>query len=133
MTETTPTESKPSSTDDTATVSTPTAAPTAPKPKSPAFASYEFDVQLSDNLVLHYTKKADKMPIGSFSLDFEEPCLKSGELNSLSKSEEGFLINYPSEKQYLGCSRERMTNRTNDGRFIKIESLNVTQKALFGN
>ena len=35
-------------------------------------------IVLSNNLLIRYTKKADKLPVTTFGIDIDEPCMDSG-------------------------------------------------------
>jgi len=51
------------------------------------------------------------------------------ELNSLPFFGD-FLQNLPSEKMHNGCGMDRISNQTQDNRFIKLKEMNVTEQAL---
>lgn len=81
--------------------------------------------------MLYFTKKADALPVTQFKLDFSQPCLVDGELNSPPAS--GYLKNYPGETQLSGCTLDRMSNRTNDHRYIRLPAFNISESALQNN
>lgn len=86
----------------------------------------ENEVQLTPELKLMFTKKADKLPITLTKIDLQSPCAVHFEINRPTASG-GFLLNHPAEKQLYGCSRDQRSNQTHDNRYVKLDKLNVTE------
>jgi len=72
------------------------------------------------------------MPLTQLKLDSDRPCLRGEEVGRVLIDSEQPLtfVNYPSERQLYGCSRDRLVGSNTDSRYLQVEGLNVTEKEL---